>query len=83
MLEEMGVEKQAQRLLASMHDGSWFVVGDDPDSDVLEVRKGSRQGCRFGGMVFNLCYGRLQNKFRARVIERGIAMQTEVAGSMV
>ena len=39
-----------------MHENSWFKVAGVEDR--LVVHKGCRQGCRFGGVIFNLAYAR-------------------------
>lgn len=47
--------------LKSMHTRSWFqAIGC---VEYLVVGKGGRQGCRFGGMIFNLCYARASRRF--------------------
>ena len=44
-----------------MHTGSWFKVGTCPD--YLKVEKGGRQGCKFGGVIFNLAYAKALRRF--------------------
>ena len=52
VLQAAGVDEITQELLRSMHTGSWFKVGTHPDT--VRVSKGGRQGCKFGGIIFNL-----------------------------
>ena len=76
VLEEMQVDEYTSALLKSMHEGSWFTFGNSPSK--LVVDKGGRQGCRYGGLVFNLAYGKLQRKFREIACLRGIVLRLRV-----
>ena len=70
VLEQIGVHPHVVALFSSMHSNSWFQVPNS--SEYLVVSKGGRQGCRFGGVIFNLCYARALKKFYAKVNEEGI-----------
>ena len=55
-LDDIGVHPRIKVLLASMHTRSWFKL--DGSDELLVVGKGGRQGCRFGGVLFNLAYAK-------------------------
>ena len=62
MLERAGAEEHLLDLLRSLHSGSWFAV--QGCEDVLRVEKGGRQGCKFGGVIFELCFAVAQDELR-------------------
>ena len=70
VLDDIKVHPHVTALLASMHTGSWFSVADS--SEVLVVGKGGRQGCRFGGVLFNLAYAKALRRLYARACEENI-----------
>ena len=54
LFRDLGLEKKVHRVIKSIHTCSWFQV---PNHDeFLRTRKGSRQGCPLGGVLFNLSY---------------------------
>ena len=48
IFKRQGLKPRILELVNSLHSGSWFKVGNEC--------KGCRQGCRFGGKLFNLIY---------------------------
>jgi hypothetical protein len=70
VLAEINVHPHVVALLASMHTKSWFQVGGS--TEYLVVHKGGRQGCRFGGIIFNLSYAKALKIFYAKVNAEGI-----------
>ena len=54
LLERAGVPKHIMELLNSLHSDSWFKVG--ASEKLIIARKGGRQGCRYGGKIFNTVY---------------------------
>ena len=50
----MGIDGMVRELIVSLHSGSWFQVGSSPD--LVVARRGGRQGCKLGAIVFNLVY---------------------------
>eukprot|EP00973_Karenia_brevis_P081305 11271377-Karenia_brevis.AAC.1 len=65
VLADLQVHPHVIELLSSMHTQSWFKVDGTPD--VLVVNRGGRQGCRFGGVIFNLSYAKALKRFYAKV----------------
>ena len=57
ILNEIGVPKSVVDALNSLHTGAWFQFGRS--SRFIITKVGGRQGCRFGGIIFNLCMTRL------------------------
>ena len=55
-----------------MHTHSWFTVNGS--SEHLIVGKGGRQGCRFGGVLFNLSYAKALKTLYQRASEEGIVL---------
>ena len=72
VLRQIGVHEMTVDLLASMHTGTFFEVGS---AGAISVNKGDRQGCRFGGKIFNLTYALPLTAIKQKLIERNIAMQ--------
>eukprot|EP00973_Karenia_brevis_P073166 10164253-Karenia_brevis.AAC.1 len=54
LLYQWGVDHKVISLLAGLHSGAWFVYGD-LDTVVL-CKKGGRQGCQSGPLIFNAVY---------------------------
>ena len=77
VLEEAGVPELARELLTSMHTGSWFQVGTS--NDLLNVARGGRQGCKFGGVIFNLAYAKALRRFVANAEAEDIPMRLKGA----
>ena len=73
VLEECEVPKLDVDLLRSLHTGSWFKVGEA--EGYLHVKCGGRQGCRFGGVLFNLAYARALKRFVADAANEGIVLR--------
>ena len=73
VLHEAGVDPHTVGLLHSMHDTSWFRVPGC--SDYLISGRGGRQGCRYGSILFNLCYSKALEKFYRDVRKAGIALR--------
>ena len=53
-LERMGASEGVTHLARSLHLGAWFEV--DKSGNLLISRRGGRQGCKLGPMVFNIGY---------------------------
>jgi len=68
--EQMNLPESARQLLRSLHAGSWFAFNDT--DTVLVVNKGGRQGCRFGGVLFNLVYACALKHWHSKMKELGI-----------
>ena len=56
-----------------MHTGAWFKLQGD-DKAILTLT-GGRQGCKLGGLVFNLIYSVALKKVRKQLMMAGIALQ--------
>ena len=54
-------------LIASLHDGSWFQLPNDPQY-IISVA-GGRQGCKLGALVFNAIYSIALARIRAELAE--------------
>ena len=70
VLDEICVHPHIKELLASMHTKSWFKVSGG--SEYLVVGKGGRQGCMFGGILFNLLYAKALKEFHQRATDEHI-----------
>ena len=51
ILDQLQAHPHIIQMVSSLHTKSWFQFGSA--ADVLVVEKGGRQGCRFGGKLFN------------------------------
>ena len=72
ILEQLQAHPHVIEMLRSLHTGSWFQFGSA--ADVLVVEKGGRQGCCFGGKIFNFAYAKALSEVRAKLEEKGITM---------
>ena len=72
-LMQLDVPATEAELLRSLHTDTWFQVRRQ--SKVLRTAVGSRQGCRFGGLVFNVIYEKTLGSIRKRAKEAGLIMQ--------
>ena len=69
------VHPHVKDLVASMHTKSWFRVAGR--SELLVVNKGGRQGCKFGGVVFNLLYAKALKSFSDKLNREHIPVVLE------
>ena len=72
LLSQIGVPTHAVKLLRSLHNASWFSIRDS--ERVLLVAKGGRQGCRFGGKLFNILYAAALDLTRVYLQHSGITL---------
>ena len=59
--------------------GSWFRYGHR--DSVIVTRKGGRQGCVFGGIVFNMTYAMALGQVRVELRKRSIILLLQYKGS--
>ena len=52
LLSSLGLSECSLEMFKSLHTNSWFVYGGL--DTVIVCSRGGRQGCRLGGIVFNL-----------------------------
>ena len=72
IIDEILVHPHVKALLASLHTKSWFKFGQSEKFIVVNV--GGRQGCRFGGTLFNMAYTRALDKFCKDATKEGIPL---------
>ena len=73
ILEQLNVHPHIVELVASLHSSSWFRVGNS--CEFIVSAKGGRQGCRFGGKLFNLVYAEAADEARRRLSDEGIVLR--------
>ena len=73
ILTEMGITGASAKLLKSMHSPSWFRMKGAKRK--LVVRRGGRQGCLFGSILFNVVYGKALKEFYADCEAHGIPVK--------
>ena len=56
-------------LLRDLHDGTWFQLDV---GYLIETNLGSRQGCKFGAIIFNLMYCRALDDLRCALRNEGL-----------
>ena len=67
LVRKIGVDEASAAMLASLHTHTWFAY---PGAEgTLHTQLGSRQGCRFGGVVFNIIYSRVLHTMREKLVE--------------
>ena len=79
IMQQIGVHEHVVALLASLHDSSWFSV-ENTDS-ILVVDRGGRQGCTFGGKLFNTIYAVALDVVRDILIRRGVVIHIHYCSS--
>ncbi|CAE8732350.1 unnamed protein product [Polarella glacialis] len=72
LLEQLGVDPKVAALVNSLHSNSWFRYSDLPT--VIVARKGGRQGCKLGAIIFNMVYARALLMLRDQLRERGVLL---------
>ena len=77
VLEQIGTHPHIIELLRSLHTQSWFKFGSH--DSILVTQKGGRQGCRFGGKLFNLAYAKALKEVVSEIQKDGIAITLKLA----
>ena len=54
ILQQIEVPEHLISLVANLHKYTWFALS--PEGRVIRTTRGSRQGCRFGALIFNIVY---------------------------
>ena len=70
LLSQIGVDERTRILIDCLHTGSWFQFGGS--SKFIIAKKGGRQGCRFGGKIFNLTYDKALREIRVELKRVGV-----------
>ena len=69
VLIEAALHPGVLHLLRDLHDGTWFCLDG---GYLIETSLGSRQGCKFGGIIFNLMYCRALDDLRYVLRNEGL-----------
>ena len=69
MLSEASLHPGVLHLLRDLHDGTWFQLDG---GYLIETNLGSRQGCKFGAVIFNLMYCRALDDLRLALRNEGL-----------
>ena len=72
-LEMCGADPKVAKLVAALHTGSWFQIGEL--MEVLVSAKGGRQGCKLGAIIFNFVYARALMRVEKRLKDEAILLQ--------
>ena len=72
LLEQLDVPEDVIELFRSLHTDTWFRYADL--DTIIVTHKGGRQGCKLGGVVFNLIYARALHKLRGRLLQQGVVL---------
>ena len=70
ILEQLEVHPTICQLFTSLHSSTWFVVDGAPGT--LVTKKGGRQGCRFGGKLFNFVYSKALSEVHEKLKKSGV-----------
>ena len=54
ILYQTEVPEHLVELVANLHTHTWFALS--PEGRIIVTKRGSRQGCRFGALIFNIVY---------------------------
>ena len=77
ILDQLQAHPHIIQMVSSLHTKSWFQFGSA--ADVLVVEKGGRQGCRFGGKLFNFAYAKALAEVPAKLDKAGIILHLRFA----
>ena len=69
VLSEAALHPGVFHMLRDLHDGTWFRLDG---GYLIETSLGSRQGCKFGAIIFNLMYCRALDDFRYALRNEGL-----------
>ena len=69
VLSEANLHPGVLHLLRDLHDGTWFQLDG---GYLIETNLGSRQGCKFGAVIFNLMYCRALDDLRLALRNEGL-----------
>ena len=61
VLSEAALHPGVLHMMRDLHDGTWFRLDG---GYLIETSLGSRQGCKFGAIIFNLMYCRALDDLR-------------------
>ena len=75
-MEQAGARKAVVDLMRSLHSAAWFQVGSSRSAPVV-TRRGGRQGCKLGPLVFNCGYELPLNLIRRKLAALGIGFRIE------
>ena len=67
-----GVLNEAALHPGVLHDGTWFQLDG---VYLIETSLGSRQGCKFGAIIFNLMYCRAPDDLRCAMKNEGLLLE--------
>jgi hypothetical protein len=73
VFEEMGLSKKVAALMNALHTRCWMRIGKR--ESVVTTFTGGRQGCKLGGSIFNLVYGRMLEEARNELSLSGIVLK--------
>ena len=77
---DAGVTPAVSQLVDDLHQNTWLVVSKEPLrglSSVVRTRKGARQGCKIGALIFNVIYEYALGRIRRRASDAGILHEIE------
>ena len=72
LFKAIGVDEGAVELIKSLHTNSWFKYSDLHTGIVCN--RGGRQGCKLGGLIFNMIYAKALHKLREKMLTAGVVM---------
>ena len=72
LLRTIGVAEGAVELIKSLHTNSWFKYSD-LHTGIISNR-GGRQGCKLGGLIFNMIYAKALRQLREKLVAAGVVM---------
>ncbi|CAK0801015.1 unnamed protein product [Prorocentrum cordatum] len=61
--------------VANLHKDTWFALS--PEGKVIRTTRGSRQGCRFGALIFNIVYSVALGELRAALDKINLTFAAE------
>ena len=65
LLSQLCSDSGLVEIVRSLHTNSWFKVGGS--SKVIVGNRGARQGCKLGGLIFNLIYAKALKSLRVKL----------------
>ena len=73
LLTQLGLPDGVVELIRSLHTNTWFRYADL--DTIIVTHRGGRQGCKLGGIIFNLIYARALHKLRGKLLKEGVVLK--------
>ena len=75
LLHQLKVPAHICNMVGRLHDQTWFQI--EPEGKLIMTTRGSRQGCRFGSVIFNAVYGVTHSELLENIKDHGACLMRD------